>query len=256
MKEKKSVSTPEVVEEQERNLVARPDSPEGLIAHAIDRGVTVETMEKLLAMRTQLKAEAAKEAFDTAMAEFQGECPIIKKDTNGGQTNSGKVAYKYATLDSIVEQTKGLIKKYGFSYMIKAETKENGVKATCIVKHRTGHSEFSDMEVPLGTKTNVMSQSQVVAAAITFAKRYAFCNAFGIITGDDDTDGKEIREAEAKQSKIEKLAEFIKKADQVTVESYVEKMKKSTAYTEEEKKIFMESATARITELTKQNAHA
>ena len=29
-----------------------------------------------------------------------------------------------------------------------------------------------------------------MAAAQTFAKRYAFCNAFGILTGDDDNDAQ------------------------------------------------------------------
>jgi hypothetical protein len=43
--------------------------------------------------------------------------------------------------------------------------------------------------VPLGNKTQVMSDTQVTAAAGTFAKRYAFCNVFGIMTGDEDTDG-------------------------------------------------------------------
>jgi ERF superfamily. len=33
-----------------------------------------------------------------------------------------------------------------------------------------------------------MSDTQHVAAALTFAKRYAFTNAFGIMTGDDDND--------------------------------------------------------------------
>jgi len=35
-----------------------------------------------------------------------------------------------------------------------------------------------------------MSAPQVVAATITFRKRYAFCNAFGIMTGDEDIDGQ------------------------------------------------------------------
>ena len=38
-----------------------------------------------------------------------------------------------------------------------------------------------------------MSDSQVVAAASTFSKRYAFCNAFGILTGDEDNDGQAIK---------------------------------------------------------------
>jgi hypothetical protein len=35
-----------------------------------------------------------------------------------------------------------------------------------------------------------MSQTQVEAATLTFAKRYAFCNAFGILTGDEDIDAQ------------------------------------------------------------------
>jgi hypothetical protein len=56
-----------------------------------------------------------------------------------------------------------------------------------------GHSESSDVEVPLGTKTEIVSASQVVASALTFAKRYAF-NAFGILTGDEDNDSQSVAE--------------------------------------------------------------
>lgn len=169
-------------------------SAESLIAQAIKNNTPVETMEKLLAMRRELKAEFAKEQFDQAMARFQGECPVIKKDKEGGKTNSGSVAYYYAPLDSIVTQTKEMIRQNGFSYAIQTQTFDSKVKVTCIVKHEAGHSESSDVEVPLGTKTQVMSASQVVASALTFAKRYAFCNAFGILTGDDDDDSNKTKD--------------------------------------------------------------
>ena len=64
----------------------------------------------------------------------------------------------------------------------------DGVKVVCIVKHSAGHSESTSIQVPFGTKTNVMSAPQVVASSITFASRYAFKNAFGIMTGDEDND--------------------------------------------------------------------
>lgn len=35
-----------------------------------------------------------------------------------------------------------------------------------------------------------MNNSQVSAGTITFAKRYALCNAFGIIIGGEDADGE------------------------------------------------------------------
>ena len=131
-------------------------------------------------MRKELKAEFAKEQFDEAMAKLQSEMPIIekKKDVDN--------KYKYATIDSIVSQTREFISKNGFSYITKLEFTTTNVKAICIVKHVAGHSESSEMDVPLVTKTNIMSGAQQTAATATFAKRYAFLNAFGIMTGDED----------------------------------------------------------------------
>ena len=54
---------------KKREIVsAKEFSAETLIAQAIDKAVPVETMEKLLAMRRELKAEWAKEQFDAAIA--------------------------------------------------------------------------------------------------------------------------------------------------------------------------------------------
>ena len=170
------------------------NSAEALISQAINKGVDVGTMERLLALRREIKADYAKEEYDKAMANFQAECPIIKKDKAGGETKSGHVAYHYAPLDSIVSQTKGLLQKHGFSYAIETKTEQGKVSVTCIAKHIAGHSNPSSIELPLGTKTGIMSDTQQVAAAITFAKRYAFCNAFGILTGDQDNDAQPVLE--------------------------------------------------------------
>ena len=161
---------------------------EMLISQAIDKNVPVETMERILAMRKELKAEYAKEAFDADMAKFQAECPIIQK-TKEVRSSQG-LLYKYAPIESIVIQVKALLAKYNFSYSINTVTGEKYVTATCLAKHALGHSEGSNFSVPLGNRTNAMSDTQQVAAALTFAKRYAFCNAFGILTGDEDTDGR------------------------------------------------------------------
>lgn len=167
---------------------SQPMSIEMLIQQAIERGTPVDTMERLLAMRKELKAEKAKEGFDKAMADFQQECPVIAKKRKVTANSGG--GYSYAPLESIVEQVKEILHKHGFSYSIQTRTENKvGVTAICMAKHVGGHSEPSEMTVPLGTKTNMMSDTQVVAAAITFAKRYAFCNAFGILTGDADTNG-------------------------------------------------------------------
>lgn len=187
--EPREVSVPKqptavVVHEQEEKM-----SVEKMISLAITEKVPVETMERILAMRRELKAEWAKAEYDKAMAAFQAECPIIEK-TKEVKTNSGDRAYKYAPIESIVKQVAPILQKHGFSYSTSMELKETGVRVIVKVTHAAGHSTESPMEVPFGTKTQIMSQTQVAAAAQTFAKRYAFCNAFGILTGDEDNDGK------------------------------------------------------------------
>lgn len=163
-------------------------NPEALISKAIENNLPVETMERLLAMRKELKAEWAKEQFDKAMANFQSECPTITK-TKEVHTKSGAMAYKYAPIESIIQQVKNPLQANGFSYSTKQEMLEGSVKISVKVTHSAGHSEVTEMTVPLGDQTAIMNKSQVVAAASTFAKRYAFLNALGIMTGDEDTDG-------------------------------------------------------------------
>lgn len=172
-------------------LVVAPDgklSIEQLIAKAIEKGTPVGTMERLLVMRDKLKAEFAQEQYNLAMANFQAECPTIKKTKE--VKVDGSVVYSYAPIESIVEQVKTYLQKNGFSYSSTMELLDTGVRVTVRVTHVDGHSEINEMTVPLGNKTNIMSASQQTAAAQTFAKRYAFCNAFGILTGDEDNDGK------------------------------------------------------------------
>lgn len=164
-------------------------SVESMIVQAIKSKVPVETMERILAMRRELKAEFAKKAYDESMAEFQAKCPTIKK-TKEVKTKAGIVAYRFAPLESIVEQVAPFLQVSGFSYSTTMELLPTGVRVVVKSTHKEGHSELSPMEVPLGNKTDIMSASQVVAAAQTFAKRYAFCNAFGILTGDEDNDGQ------------------------------------------------------------------
>lgn len=189
-KELSGESSTEIVEQPPMSVNLTPES---LIAQAIDKGVPVETMEKLLSMRRELKAEWAKEEFTKAMAKFQAECPTIVK-IKEVHTKAGALAYKYAPIESIVEQVKGVLQENGFSYSTNMDLLDNGVKVSVKVTHISGHSEITEMHVPLGERTQIMNQSQVVAAAQTFAKRYAFCNAFGILTGDEDDDAVSVKQ--------------------------------------------------------------
>jgi len=168
-----------------------------LISQAIDKDVSPETMEKFLAMRRELKAEAAKEAFFKSLAGFQAECPIIVKSAVGGSEK--KYTYNYAPLDVIVEQTKEFIQKHGFSYTIQARFEKDppAQVAICTIHHTAGHSQESEFRAPIDATGN-MNIIQKNASSLTYAKRYAFCNAFGILTGDEDDDAQGAGEPQPK----------------------------------------------------------
>lgn len=160
---------------------------EVLISKALETGVSVDVMERLLTIRRELKAEAAKSAFDQALANFQSQCPAIKKNRQVMNKDGRSVRYSYAPLEVIVHQVKDLLKANGFSYTLDAKVEAGWVEATCKATHEMGHSELSRFKVPIDNDA-FMNEAQKFASALTFTKRYAFCNAFGILTGDEDDD--------------------------------------------------------------------
>jgi hypothetical protein len=187
--EKKEV-VPVVIEEN-RGLMSV--DPQALIARAIDKNLPIEQMERLLAMRRELKAEWAREQYFTALSAFQKACPIIGK---GKQVNDkyGKKRYKYAPLDVIVDAVKEALEANGFSYTLQTKQTADSVTAICLAHHVAGHSESTDFTVPIDHEA-YMNEPQKVASALTYASRYAFRNAFGIMTGDEDDDANAVGEA-------------------------------------------------------------
>jgi hypothetical protein len=162
--------------------------PEALIKAAIEKDSPLEVMRELIAMQEKIRADIAKKEFFASMAEFQKKCPIIikSKDVYG---NNGKKRYDFAPLDVIVSEVKDLIADHGFSYTIQTQNLTDGIKVWCPVHHKAGHTEENadGIIMPIDP-TAYMNDQQKVASAQTYAKRYAFCNAFGIMTGDQDTD--------------------------------------------------------------------
>lgn len=173
---------------------ARPigTDPMMMIATAIERGMDVDTMKEIIAMRRELKAEAAKEAFFNDLSLFQAAMPEIPKtkaviETKG--EHKGEVRYRYAPLDVIVSNVKPILERFGFSYTMKpVQEGESSLTAVIAVHHRDGHEEETSFTVPIDSGA-FMSAPQKIGSARTFAMRYAFCNAFGILTSDDDDDG-------------------------------------------------------------------
>ena len=164
-------------------------SVEGLIKIALNKNSSIEVMERLLAMRQKLRDEQAEIEFRGAMSKFQGGCPIIEKKKTVYNKDGKTVRFKYAPIEDILESIQPILSECQLSYDIDTEISSNpsGIKVTVKAYHLYGYSKESKFWVPID-KDSYMTDQQRWASAQTYAKRYAFCNAFGILTGDEDND--------------------------------------------------------------------
>jgi hypothetical protein len=193
-------------------VVKQPDSPEQMIMTAMKQGASIEIMEGMFDLREKMLKEQAGRAFREAMSNFQAECPVIPKKKKVLNKDGKSVRYKYAPLDDIVKIAQPFIGANGLSFDIETSftTEENfkSVTATVTVSHLLGHNKKSVFTVPVDAEA-YMNEPQKWASAQTFAKRYAFCNAFGILTGDADDDGNLLGDPKAeKEMEKENMAKL------------------------------------------------
>jgi len=172
-------------------------NPHFLIQKAIESG-NIDAVERMVALTERLQAKWARDRFFDALSAFQAECPEIVKRQQAG---SGNYQYRYAPLPVIVAAVKELLKNHGFSWTVTpGQADEKSVTAHCHLHHKDGHMETTSVTVPIDFEGR-MNASQKVGSAITYATRYAFCGATGIMTAQGDDDGRQGVDQEEKGAK-------------------------------------------------------
>jgi hypothetical protein len=177
-------------------------NPQDLMMAALSNQVSIDTIERIMTMAREKQMLWARNQYFSALSGFQSECPVIEKKhkvmDRDRQTRQAKgERYRYAALEDLVEQASPYLKKWGFSYTFKCQQDADSVTAICHAHHRDGHEEVNSFQVPIDHEA-YMSDPQKAAAALTFATRYAFKNAFAIQTrGEDRDENLEIKEIKA-----------------------------------------------------------
>lgn len=200
-------------------MVVIPESQKGSVIEqilrlAIEKQTSLETLERLMVWAKESEAQRARLAFYAALAKFQAKCPIIDKSKQGG--GQGSFTYNYAPLDAVVAQVRDALAECGFSYSISTKQHDGKVLTICRAFHVEGHFEESSFEIDM-EKGGRMNDAQKAGSAMSYAKRYAFCNVYGIMTGDvdDDAGGAEPEkpQAEGGRAPIKEPAEKGNKAE-------------------------------------------
>jgi hypothetical protein len=175
----------------ETQLIKQETTPSSLLQQAIEKGLGVEELSKLMDLQERWEKNQARKLFFEAFTEFQSKCPDLRKtkevkfDTKtGGQTN-----YKYAPLADITRQISQVLKQCFLSYRWEIQDNANEIKVTCLVSHVDGHTERTTMQANPDTSGS-KNAIQARGSAIEYLKRYTHIGALGISTADSDIDGR------------------------------------------------------------------
>lgn len=141
----------------------------------------IEKLEKMLDLQERILNRNAKQAFTADLAAMQAELPLVGKHGEGHQKA------KYAKLEDINEAIRPTLQKYGFAVTFRVKQQPGAATITAILSHRIGHSEETDLILPLDTSGS-KNAVQAVGSTLSYGKRYALCALLNISTGDD-TDG-------------------------------------------------------------------
>ena len=161
-----------------------------LLAQGIQQGLSVEAMERLLAMRRELQAEQARADFFAALATFQARIPAIPKNQIARvSSQKGSYSYRYADLADIQRAIAPVLADCGLSVTFDTEQDAGGYVIVAKVHHLGGHSERTTFRVPVDGGTR-MNSAQAAGSALTYGRRYALCAALGIVTAEDDDDAQ------------------------------------------------------------------
>jgi hypothetical protein len=184
-------------------------NPQALLKVAIEKGTDIATLERLVQLAKDVRAEQAKAAYNEAMAEFHKRCPAIFKtskaviSTRGG----GSFSYKFASLDELNKRVLPVMASVGLTVSYRIAQKPESVTSVCRITHALGHFEESGpIEMPIvimsgeDGKTVGANPAQCVGIAMSYARRYSFLAITGLAAQDEDKDGQPSIEEPRRQS--------------------------------------------------------
>ncbi len=182
---------PSIVQPHQLAAHANPASPDNLLALAVQRGASLEQLEKFLALKERHDATEARKAFTEDMALAKKHPPTIVKDKHVSfTTQKGTTSYNHATLGNVVQTIVAWLAEYRFSHSWDTKQIEGGrIAVTCTLTHAMGHSEsvtLDSMKEDSGTKNNI----QAMGSAITYLQRYTLLAITGLATEEQDDDGQ------------------------------------------------------------------
>lgn len=173
-------------EQTEIMAVGGEPSVAAMLNNALAGGASPESLEKLVNLYERVQKMDAEKAYAKAMRDFQRDCPVIRKNKTA---NAGKYSYDFTSLDYLVQTIRPIADRHGLSFSFAGGIDGKMVTVTTTIRHIDGHKETTPFSAPVD-EAAAMNNTQRVASATSYARRYGLLLAFGIATGAEDDDGQ------------------------------------------------------------------
>lgn len=170
-----------------RALAVADNSPVAMMMAAMDRGASLEQVEKMMDLQDRWEAREAEKSYNKAFAEFKAEAVIIIKAKS--VTDGPLRGKSYAELHDVVHAVTPALSRHGLSASWKLTKDEpQWMEVTCTLKHIDGHSDSVSMGGPpdAGGAKNAL---QARASTKSYLERYTLKAVCGVAEGGDDSDG-------------------------------------------------------------------
>jgi hypothetical protein len=173
-------------------------SPMSLLQLAVDRGASIDTIERLAKLQREMQELDAKMAYGQAMKRAQEVIPRIATDLTNPETHSKYASY--AALDRVIRP---VYTREGFSLSFNTgeSPQADHVRVYCTVRHTGGHSELFQIDMPTDGKgpkgAAVMTRTHATGAGASYGMRYLLKMIFNVAIGEDDRDGNNVTLDEA-----------------------------------------------------------
>lgn len=167
-------------------------TPLSLIATMLESGKltqeSVAVVQQLVALREHMEDRQSEKDFAQDFAALQAELGSFKP-TKPVPDKYGNVKYVYLPYGDIMAVVQPLLRKFRFSISFSTDFSEGRILQTCTIQHESGYHREFKAYVRVGSGPPGATESQADGAAMTYAKRYALCNALNI-TVEHDTDAR------------------------------------------------------------------
>lgn len=175
-------------QQTQQTLAIASNSPAAMMLAAMDRGATLEQVEKMMDLQERFERREAEKALNAALSAFRAEAiEVIKRKGVGYQGKNGWVGYKHAELSDLVDAVAPALAKHGLSHRWDIQQAGNQITVTCILTHALGHSERVSLTAGPDTTGN-KNQIQAIQSAITAMQRHTLKAITGVAEKGDDND--------------------------------------------------------------------